>query len=209
MVNISNKLIEPKTQKGKMMKDKLKKAATVVYGEKGYINTRIIDITTEAEISEGNFYRYYSNKDEILVDIINDMIDDIYEESKIHGSLDSKQKIRLSTRAFFKAIKKHAKLYNVLIQVSSFDHFYREKHKELRQRFIHNVRRTFEKEGVSKEVNLDYLTSAIASMIQQTAYNWCVLSGDDSFNLEELSDSVSDIWLQTIKNKSGTNFGGK
>ncbi|MBM4763669.1 TetR/AcrR family transcriptional regulator [Bacillus sp. B15-48] len=204
MQNTQKTSTEPKTQKGKLMKDKLKKAAAIVYGEKGYINTRIVDITTEAQVSEGNFYRYYANKDEILVDIIEDMIDDIYEESKTQAKADSQQRIRLSTRAFFRSIKKHAPLYNVLIQVSSFDPFYQEKLKQLRQRFIKNVHRTFEKQGVVSDEKLDYVASAIQCMVQQTAYTWCVLDREKEFNIDELSDVVSDIWLnsiETLKNK--------
>jgi AcrR family transcriptional regulator len=205
MTNNERTIQEPKTQKGKLMKDKLKKAAAVVYGEKGYINTRIVDITTEADVSEGNFYRYYANKDEILVDIIEDMIDDIYEESMNQAKNQSGQKIKVSTRAFFKSIKKHAKLYNVFVQVSGFDPFYKEKQQELRKRFLKNVRRTFEKQQISPDVDLDYISSAIASMIQQTAYNWCVLGGEKEYDLEELSDVVSNIWINAIEsNKIST-----
>lgn len=56
-------------------KDKIRNAALLQFVKQGLFATRIQDIAAEAGIAQGLLYHYYSSKDEIFVDLINEALD--------------------------------------------------------------------------------------------------------------------------------------
>jgi AcrR family transcriptional regulator len=67
-------IISRKTEDKKELKRKaILKAAADVFSQKGYIETSIKDITNEASISVGSFYSYFNNKEEILIQIFDEI----------------------------------------------------------------------------------------------------------------------------------------
>ena len=66
-------------RKGERTRDKLKLAAVTVLNKVGYQRMRISDICQAAGISAGSFYAYYSNKDEITVDVLTEFLSTIEE----------------------------------------------------------------------------------------------------------------------------------
>jgi AcrR family transcriptional regulator len=67
-------IILTKTEDKKELKRKaILKAAADVFSKKGYIDASIKDITTEASISVGSFYSYFNNKEEILIQIFDEI----------------------------------------------------------------------------------------------------------------------------------------
>ncbi|EHI98971.1 transcriptional regulator, TetR family [Clostridium sp. DL-VIII] len=67
-------ILTRKTEDKKELKRKvILKAAADVFSKKGYIETSIKDITNEASISVGSFYSYFNNKEEILLQIFDEI----------------------------------------------------------------------------------------------------------------------------------------
>ena len=67
-------IISRKTEDKKELKRQaILKAAADVFSKKGYIETSIKDITNEASISVGSFYSYFNNKEEILLQIFDEI----------------------------------------------------------------------------------------------------------------------------------------
>ena len=72
------------------------KAAAELFNEKGYLQTSMDDIATEAEMSKGGVYHYFSSKDEILYFILANYMDVILKDleqelKKIGGSFSKIQ----------------------------------------------------------------------------------------------------------------------
>lgn len=71
-INISTNKLENK----KLLKRKaILEAAAKVFSEKGYIDSSIKNITDEASVSVGSFYSYFNNKEEVLVQIYEEISD--------------------------------------------------------------------------------------------------------------------------------------
>jgi len=56
-------------------KEKIRNAALLQFVKQGLFATRIQDIAAQAGIAQGLLYHYYSSKDEIFVDLINEALD--------------------------------------------------------------------------------------------------------------------------------------
>ena len=72
---------EPRTPKGRATKEALLGAARQVFGEVGYAGARVSDIAAVAGLSKGAFYRYYTDKREVLVELLSDLLGRLVEDS--------------------------------------------------------------------------------------------------------------------------------
>ena len=79
---------EPIQKRAIEKKLKLIESAKKVFNDKGYHNTHIKDITGEAGISTGLFYKYFKDKTEIYIEVIKSMI-----EKEMKVVLDFKDRI--------------------------------------------------------------------------------------------------------------------
>src|SRR3954451_5168651 len=66
-----------KTRRGAVTRARLVDAATTVFAEHGYNSARISDMVRLAGISQGNFYRHFQSKDEILLAVLEGPLDDL------------------------------------------------------------------------------------------------------------------------------------
>ncbi|WP_422047936.1 TetR/AcrR family transcriptional regulator [Shimia sp.] len=64
---------QPKTKRGVERRAKILAAAEQVIGEKGFVAASIADITRAAETALGTFYIYFSSKDEVFRELVQDM----------------------------------------------------------------------------------------------------------------------------------------
>lgn len=99
--------INKNQQMREISKEKIRIAALNQFSKKGLFATRIQDIAIEANISQGLLYRYYSSKDEIFIDLINDALDKINEASYYVYNLNIKanEKITLTLTEIYKTIE--------------------------------------------------------------------------------------------------------
>lgn len=88
-------------------KEKIRNAALLQFVQQGLFATRIKDIAAEAEIAQGLLYHYYSSKDEIFVDLINDALDKIIEASYMVRDMEVQpgEKIRFALSKLVETIE--------------------------------------------------------------------------------------------------------
>jgi len=69
---------------------KLLNAAREVFAEKGFDNTTIDDITERADVGKGTFYYHYSEKQDVIAELVNKMMDELIEtmEKRCDGIRD-------------------------------------------------------------------------------------------------------------------------
>jgi len=88
-------------------RQKIRLAALSQFSKKGLFATRIQDIAEEAGISQGLMYRYYTAKDEIFADLIEDALDKLGKASTDVQNLkiSAEKKIITSLSELFKTIE--------------------------------------------------------------------------------------------------------
>ncbi len=94
----------PKIIKKEEVKFKIAQSAFNVFINKGYEETRIIDIAQDCNMSRTSIYQYFNNKDEILCYNLNYHLDDIarlYKKVLRKRTLDELEKIEEIIKAIF------------------------------------------------------------------------------------------------------------
>ncbi|RII34223.1 TetR/AcrR family transcriptional regulator [Clostridium chromiireducens] len=103
-------IIFKKTEEKKELKRKvILKAAADVFSKKGYIDASIKDITNEASISVGSFYSYFSNKEEILIQIFEEISNMSMEAASESSKISKDNIIEQFTSSMTSAICIYAK----------------------------------------------------------------------------------------------------
>lgn len=99
------------TSKGERSAAELKAAALRVIARQGYLSTKIGDITAEAGKSAGIFYRYFTDKDDLLRAIADDFAaalrERVVEQSGEGHVLDGVEDIRGHVRAYWDIYRDH------------------------------------------------------------------------------------------------------
>ena len=89
----------------------LKQAAREVFAERGYLNTKITDITAAAGRATGSFYNHFAGKEELLEALLVDMLaeaDDAVLDDATHDEDFSRiESIRWHVAAFWRFYKSH------------------------------------------------------------------------------------------------------
>ncbi len=85
--------------------------------ERGYTPISIADITDRAELNRATFYLHYSNKDELLIDLLESHFDPLVEEiNQLEASADLQPwQSYDAERLVFEHVAENAELYKVLL----------------------------------------------------------------------------------------------
>jgi len=135
---------------GTKSKKKILHVAMKVFSSRGFAGANIRDIAKAAGISVGGVYLYFRNKEDLYLNLINEMIDDFMEKTEGIASSDRSQTDILS--AFLKTNIEYARRHREFILVHIREHcftFGREKKRE----FIRNQKRLLERiiqQGIRK-----------------------------------------------------------
>lgn len=54
----------------------LRRSALKLFSQKGYVATKVSDITANAKLSHGLFYHYFESKEDLYIKVIRDILDD-------------------------------------------------------------------------------------------------------------------------------------
>jgi len=90
---------EPKEKR----RQEIIRAGIKVFSTNGYYHTKVQDITQELGISTGTFYIYFSNKRELFIQVVDDIIRNILGEAAqaIKDEKDFVKRLHLRGRVFF------------------------------------------------------------------------------------------------------------
>lgn len=94
----------PRTSRGEAARERIKDAARVVFNRVGYRKARVTDITDEAQVASGLFYRYFTDLREIAAELSAEMLaplldiesrldpdapDRLFEKLRVHHAIQS------------------------------------------------------------------------------------------------------------------------
>lgn len=197
----------PVTARGARTRASLVKAARVVFERDGYLDSRLTDITAEANCSTGTFYTYFSSKEEILQAVIDDAQHDMLHPGMPRLKDDESSPeavIRASNRAYLEAYKRNAKLMLILEQVATIDPQFR----EVRRRRGHEFAKrnaaaiaSLQSQGlVDPDIDPMMSARALSGMVSRMAYYTFCLG--DRASMNQLVETCTRLWVNALKLRS-------
>ncbi|ABC63097.1 TetR/AcrR family transcriptional regulator [Erythrobacter litoralis] len=113
----------PVTERGRRTRRKLLDAAKLEFGEKGFHDASISDITRRAEVALGTFYTYFESKDEIFRALVRDFSDGVKEAAAagISASATALAIERDALAAFLSFAREHKEIYRIIDEAEFVD----------------------------------------------------------------------------------------
>jgi AcrR family transcriptional regulator len=106
----------PLTARGEATKRRILDAAEAVFGEVGYYEASVSEITRRAGVAQGTFYIYYHTKREIFAELVMDLSRRLREAMR-QAIADAPSRIETERRgftAFFWFVTQHRRIYRIV-----------------------------------------------------------------------------------------------
>ncbi|OGP57635.1 MAG: hypothetical protein A2V67_09275 [Deltaproteobacteria bacterium RBG_13_61_14] len=96
--------------------DRILESAIKVFARKGFHNSRISEIAAEAEVADGTIYLYFKNKDDILIRLFENSLEQIIADlrAEIGKENDALRKLRRFIKMHLDLVNKNPNLAVVL-----------------------------------------------------------------------------------------------
>lgn len=195
----------------KVMTDKQKKkwlaiveAAIEIFSEKGFHNTKIVEVAKKAEVADGTVYLYFKNKDDLLITAFQYLFKNRLEFMK--EKLDEISDPLLRLHSFFKLHIDYYKnfpheLRFSIIELRQSPQFYQKFPDFLPMKgyidFIKQLCISCAEAKDIKNVNMDILATMLYGIMDFALTEWAL--GYKEYSLEEITNTVIDILHNGLK----------
>jgi AcrR family transcriptional regulator len=190
------------THERKKKKAAIIKKAIEVFSQKGYHQTKVVDVTDSLNISTGTFYIYFRNKRELFVEVIDDVFRNIVGEAAaaIKGESDFLKRLEIRGQVFYDNYTKYNEILNQLrAEITSDDLWPEEKLKKIYHGLTKPVIREIQaasEEGIIKEIDPDLLAYTLTGVIEIMSFR---LSLDRKYSFQDVIAFITDlIWSQLV-----------
>lgn len=108
--------LTPVTPRGEATRRRLLDAAEEVFGEMGYYEASVAEITRRAGVAQGTFYIYFHSKRETFVELVEDIGERLRATTSaaIEGATDRMEAERKGFEAFFRFVYAHRRIYRIV-----------------------------------------------------------------------------------------------
>lgn len=188
------------------MKDRIKEQSIRFFERKGFSETSIQDIVEALNVTKGTFYYYYSSKEQLLMEIHKEYIDDLLErQRKITDSgVNQKEKLKGIIQLLISDIARNGDSGKVFFR--EMRHLTEENAIEIkksREQFRLTIEETIrlgmEKGEFRQHLRPDMTALAVLGITNWT-YQWFNASGE--LAADELAEIYSSIVLDGINTRN-------
>ncbi|WP_345572716.1 TetR/AcrR family transcriptional regulator [Nonomuraea rosea] len=161
----------------------LKAAARSVFAAKGYFNTKITDITSEAGRSAGSFYTYFPSKEALLEALARDFLEDLetrQQRTPEHAQELSYDHLRAHVAQYWHSYREHLPEMVAIFQASMADQVFFARWRQLRDVEFDELREftaILERRSTGT-ADPRVMASAALSTLEFFCYIWQAAGGD-------------------------------
>lgn len=179
-------------------------AARSVFREKGYEDAPLSDIAERANVVEGSIYRYFENKRDLLVKVIEDWYEAMLADyaQQLAGIRGTRNRLRFMIWRHLKTIHEEPALCDLMFQFLRTGQDY--SHTTVYELNRQYTRRTLDiiKEGIAaSELRDDVPLRLVRDMIYGCIehHTWAYLRGEGSFDPDATADAIVDLVLSGLQ----------
>ncbi len=183
-------------------RERILEAATRIFADKGFFNAKISDIARAAEVADGTIYLYFKNKDDILIQIFEQMADRHLANirSRVSAGSDAVDKLRRFIQYHFETVERYPQLAEVITietrQSSKFMKDYVPKRFFAYLDMVADLIVEGQKNGLIRK-NLDpgILKTVIVGALEEGTVQW-LKARKKRFSLKEFGDQITTVFLK-------------
>jgi AcrR family transcriptional regulator len=201
---------EPRSAKGRRTRARLLAAGKTVFERDGFLQARITDIATEAQVSHGSFYHYFDSKESLFREIAEEVevrlvsMDDIpHHVDRESGPVD---RIRAANRSYLTAYKKEARIMRVIEEVSRYDDTVRgvrtKRDDYLAARLESAIGRLQADGNADPKIDTRYAAIALGGMVARFAEMMFI--GGQAFDLNVAVEQLTLLWANALGIRENT-----
>lgn len=189
------------TKKGKETRKKILATAEQVFGEKGYFEASVAEITVRTGVAQGTFYNYFPTKKAVYEELIYQLSADL--RFAIKQAVDKQQtfekKQRAGYLAFFDWVLNHRNLYSVVQQAVLVDpKLYRWYYEKLAAGFVQSIE-TAVKNGDVKRLEPETVAYCMMGIGQFIGMRWVLW--EDQLVPDDVFDQAMEVIFHGISKR--------
>jgi len=160
-------------------------AAKRLFATRGYLNTKVTDITAEAGRAAGSFYTYFAGKEELLAALLEEVAaagDQDASAAEHKSDFSDPDAIRFHVASFWRVYREHAVTIRALRQAALVDEDFARTLREFRRAQFDDIRDHLDHVAslpASPEVSL----TVVASMLDGLTELWPEVPGDEAVEI--------------------------
>ncbi|MCR6847381.1 TetR/AcrR family transcriptional regulator [Bacillus sp. IBL03825] len=197
---MKNNTLSSRKQRSIETKKKLLHAGYTIFIQNGFQKTTITQIIKHAETGYGTAYVYFKNKDDLLIVLMEDVMNQFYDIAERSFSPQTKEEahkmIQNQVRAFLQLAEKERAILQVVQEAIGLSKEIRQKWDEIRERFINSIAQdiTYSQEGglAQPELNKEIVASAWFAMNEM--FLWTIVKNDKKLELEVIVHTLTEMY---------------
>lgn len=197
--------------RGIKSRGRLLEAAAWCFASYGYSGTRVADIVGRAGMSQGAFYRHFTDKDQALLEAVREPVEEVLSTTGWTASDHSATLEALTRRntGFFQTYARHAGLLRVMREAAATPGAgFRELWLGTRGRFVERIEEwliELRDGGVIEDHDLGLLAAAFGAMMDQLAYTRIALADvpPRPEELAALGRVTAEVWHAALAARAG------
>ena len=192
--------VTPKQARSKQTKEKIVQAAIKLFQERGYEKTTSNDIASEAGVSVGSFYVYFTDKRQLLLTIFDRLADELYKNIfdalKPEHLFDSNLRRRIKQAVANTIIdkQKHSGLHRVVSELLLKDADFAVRHKAVMGRSmakLHELISLAAKAGLTWDIDVEAAAFIVQRVVFDVSQDY--VTGCCEFDKERAIDALADM----------------
>jgi AcrR family transcriptional regulator len=165
----------PATARGRRTRERLLNAAEAVFGERGYHEASIVDITQRAKVALGTFYVYFPDKKAAFEELVRTLNRRLRAEIRaaVAELEDRLEQELVGFWTFFRFVQRHRNLYRIIRQAEFVDEsLYRWHYRTLQAGYIEGLKRAQAAGQVRPDLDPEALAYLLMGMAEALGMRW-------------------------------------
>lgn len=201
------KAAQPLTPKGRRTRKKILDAARRVFSSSGYVGMRMSDVAVAAELSLGALYRYFEQKDDLFLSVIEDIHEELYAASRAGYAGSFKENpyetIYRSNLGYLQHYYDNREVMRAFVEATMVDARYRDMWWYMRERHIRPVVAALQRDHAITHVrgsDVKSIVEALASTTEQSAFVWFAQEqlSSQKMDVESATTVITNIWYFSL-----------
>jgi len=191
---------DPKQARSKQTKEKIVQAAIQLFEQRGYEKTTSNDISTEAGVSVGSFYVYFTDKRQLLLTIFDRLADELYKNIfdglKAEHLFDDelRPRIRQAVANTILDKQKHSGLHRVISELVLKDAEFAERRKAVMDRSVAKLQELISlasKAGLTWDIDAEAASFVVQRVVFDLSQDYVI--GYCEFDQPRAVDALTDM----------------